>query len=182
MMTEQLQVSIITAQIAALDRRALSQAWYSALGFTAQRPRSCPQSSRAREVAERCTLQPYAMPRREHPCVWPTASRQAGRIASRAIADDETIEPGRRPAPHAALARRIERALLTTQPLPKRSTFSLGRGSARIHIIVQTKGSVTTLLALCSPELRPIVARALARARFVLAAGGIGIAQSSIGV
>jgi len=70
------------------------------------------------------------------------------------------------------LSLRIERRFAYSASQIKRATFSMGRGEARVHVILQTNGNVATLVALCRPQMRAVVARALAHARFALAARG----------
>lgn len=73
----------------------------------------------------------------------------------------------------APLSRRIEQRFSGAQAQPRRATFSLGRGFARVHVVLQSNGNTATLVAICRPELQGVVASALARARLVLAARGI---------
>jgi hypothetical protein len=77
------------------------------------------------------------------------------------------------------LSRRIELRFTSSSPPVRRATFSLGPGSARVHVIVQTNGNTARLIAICRPELRSVVARALSEARLTLAARGIPVAVTS---
>ncbi|HZV77408.1 MAG TPA: hypothetical protein VFF63_06605 [Candidatus Babeliales bacterium] len=180
-MTQQLQVSIIAAPIAALDRRALSQAWYSALGCTSRSKTRLEVLAR-RGVNAQTRSQGDAMPvsvthrgAADVPAGLVRSVRQAANPGGA-----ETVTVSRQRQLRAALAERIEAAFCAARPFPKRSTFSMGRGSARIHIVLQTNGTSTILLALCRPELRAVVTRALAQARLALAARGFGVASASI--
>jgi hypothetical protein len=95
--------------------------------------------------------------------------------------DDEPTNISRERKRRSPLAERIERAFSDPRGYPKRVTFSLGRGGARFHIILQIKNEQTTLLALCRPELRAVVGPALERARVALAARGIGVEMLGAG-
>lgn len=180
MMTQQLEVSILAAPLAAIDRRVLSQAWYSALGLVPQDQRIC---------AVRCPV-----PARSGACgqarpqdASETARRtgvgsprvHVARAERSVVSNDEAKASVLRRRP--LLAARIERAFAGPPSHPKRATFSMGRGSARVHVILQTSGGHATLLAICRPELRAVVGRALAQARFALAARGIGVELQSSG-
>ena len=79
------------------------------------------------------------------------------------------------------LSRRIERTFFRPEAQVRRATFSLGRGGARVHVILQSNAGTVTLVALCRPEMRELVARALAQARLALAAGGFEIPLLSDG-
>ncbi len=173
MMTHQLEVSILAAPLGAIDRRALSQAWYSALGMASQsaKPRAVPTAASARAhplAARRENAAPSL--RRNSEILRPPAIRTK-RIAS--APGRESATPLHRSAGRGRLAERIERAFSASGGNPKRATFSLGRGSARVHVILQTSAGRTTLLAICRPELRNVVARALSQARIALAARGV---------
>lgn len=176
MMTQQLEVSILAAPLAAIDRRVLSQAWYAALRLQRDVPTAA--ASESPMQARRSCIAPLrgAFPR---VCFGPAqarseiASRADSTKKTRACMDVQCRRPREARPPRPPLARAIESAF-TGAPL-RRATFSVGRGSARIHVVLQTKGNRTTLIALCRPHLSEAVARALAQARVALAARGIGI-------
>jgi hypothetical protein len=84
--------------------------------------------------------------------------------------------PIERRRPSTDIALRIERAvkaLGVRRPLPAAHTVDVGGG--RVRLLVHNDGRSTRIVALCSPPLRDQVERALARARFTLAAGGFAV-------
>lgn len=173
MMTRELEVSILAAPLMAIDRRALSQAWYSALGLAPQ-ARGCVERRErhakafAYLVERGRRIRPSTQPIKPNPRPASTPHRGASGPSREGI--------GAHPrSPRAPLAVRIERAFAGAPDKPKRATFSLGRGSARVHVLLQTKADCTILVALCRPEVRTIVGGALAQARVALAARGIGL-------
>jgi hypothetical protein len=170
--TDELRCSIITAPIAAIDRRALSQAWYSALhragGKTvaAQPPRAAgraqgetPIRARSPRTAESTTGTGR-----------PDATRRANAAPIRA--GEPMID---RRAPRSSLSRCIERRFLDPRANVRRATFELGAGGARVHVVLQSRGASVRLVAFCAREQRDRVARALAQARFALARHGIAL-------
>lgn len=173
MMTQELRAGILQAPLAAIDRRALSQAWCSALGF-------------ARDADVRAERRPAkrsagaALPAAK---VGAPAMRAIAPAAPNRVSSRRPCAPGtfrgesfvERRAPHSALARAIERALVTEGKRFARATFSAGAGRARVHVVLQSRGADVRLVAICLPEHRAIVARALAQARFALAARGIAL-------
>ena len=174
MMTQELRAGILQAPLAAIDRRALSQAWYSALGFARDaKPGvgSRPGKRNARvaglgtavrgSAAQAVTVAGADGVRRRHANA-PSTGRS------------EPF-PAERRAPHSTLARAIERALLREgKKRFARATFSAG-DRARVHVVLYSRDADVRLIAFCSPEHRPMVARALAQARFALAARGIAL-------
>jgi hypothetical protein len=72
------------------------------------------------------------------------------------------------------LARRIERAVVKHLARgPQRSAaIVIDAGEGRVHLLVRIDPTATRIVALCSPQLRDRVDRALAHARFALAASG----------
>jgi hypothetical protein len=182
MMTHQLEVSILAAPLAAMDRRVLSQAWYSAL-------RLAPRAQKMSEVRARILTPPAArIPSGSRGTSETTRGSQGQRRHAQALlgkpgagGDNEPTSVSRERKQRSPLAERIERAFSDPRCYPKRITFSMGRGGARVHIILQIKGEQTTLLALCRPELRGVVGPALERARLALAARGIGVEMLAAG-
>lgn len=181
MMTHQLEVSILAAPLGAIDRRALSQAWYSALRFAPQpQMRNQPPVDRERQpnvcAPRNAAPQPSSATALRTFRAQTTRSKRSANACGRASAVSVRANVSR-----GRLAERIERAFGSPGTSPKRATFSLGPGNSRVHVVMQTAGARTTLLAICRPELRDVVARALAQARAALAARGVGIQFCAIG-
>ncbi len=183
MMTQQLEVSILAAPVAAIDRRVLPQAWYAALHLKRDTPAEA--AGGLRTPAPRLRV---ASLRNGRAAVGSAQMQGRPAVAPRARSIKEPrastdarccrMHDARGPRP--PLARAIESAFAGAAL--RRATFSVGRGNARIHVVLQTKGNRTTLIALCRPHLREAVALALAQARVTLAARGIGVELRSRGV
>jgi hypothetical protein len=174
-----LATSILTAPIAAIDRRALSQAWYSALHVQAR----AVTPDVAGRPAPRTGPRSPAVELRGHRSE--AASRPQGSGPAVAGTKRETPTaagaPERR-APRSALARRIESAFLNPRTTPDRATFSVGdSGGSRVHVTLQSVGGRVRLVALCLPSARERVARALEQARYALAARGVVLENVRIG-
>jgi hypothetical protein len=175
MMTQKLEMNLLEAPLAAIDRRSLSQAWYSALRLA--RPRECIAAPLGRSTNESSSLAKNlskgekralsAQPAESRParCRSSEPSLSAAQPGVTRIADGRVIP----------LSQRIERRFAGSLAPMKRATFSMGRGAARVFVVVQTNGNVATLIALCRPEMRTVVARALAAARFTLTTHGFVI-------
>lgn len=169
-MTEQLGISILCAPVAAMDRRALSQAWYSALHLAdrASRATRAPSHSHATAAAPHC----------EQPVRRGSAELRVPPAMVRAIPTLERIArpiagmPERR-ASRSSLARRIERTFLRPASDVKHATFRIDGTQARVHVALQTSGNRVRLVAVCRRDLQERVRAALAQARFALAARGI---------
>jgi hypothetical protein len=171
--TEQLQFSVLAAPVAMLDRRTLSQAWYSALyGNNGTSPAGAPNKHGA--AAKESAAQPMCLQR---------TIGDAGDAAARNIrpssgvprdlhVDAPSLE---RRAPRSVLARKIERALLRPRSASKKAAFSVESGHGRVHVLLQTRGPQLKLVAICPPKARQHVAAALAQARYALAMRGIDL-------
>jgi hypothetical protein len=169
MITQQLGYSILTAPLAAIDRRALSQAWYSALRL-------------ARNVPATAVREPSSVPKAARIGSRPLPHHETGRArdplgtskALRASGGAHTVAgPVERRAGRLPLARRIEWAFLDPARKIRRATFTLDGTNARVHVALQTGASGMRLVAVCPPTLRAGVARALDQARYALAVRGI---------
>lgn len=168
--TEHLQFSVLSAPIAALDRRALSQAWYSALygqNGSSKTMRPAPRAALAAARSSAATATPL-------PCAQ-TARRDApsarGSVTRAAQAGNE---PERR-SPRCALARKIERALLHPRARAGKASFRLEGEHGRVHVLLQSSGAQLKIVAICPPKARASVAAALAQARYALAQRGIAL-------
>jgi len=165
-------VAVLATRIAQTDRRALSEAWYSALHLAHDAP---PVRSAAaqRVVAE---VRPAAIARSVPPrahgvrvaAPLPTRMRRDANVRSTAV-------PERR-HPANETTRRIERAverLSACRLVPAAHTLDVAGG--RVRLLVHHDGTALRIVALCSSPLREVVERALASARFTLAGTGVRV-------
>ncbi len=172
MMTQQLEVSLICAPLAAIDRRALSQAWYSALHVTAAPPVRVEAPAPAMHAMRNGTRlgRPHA-----RIATAMGAAPVSLRAHREALAPRATGSTDRR-AVRSLLARHIERAFLRPLNPPRRATFSIEGHAARVHVTMQESRNGLRLIAVCSPGMREVVTRALEEARYALARRGIALA------
>lgn len=182
MTTERLQVSILAAPLAAMDRRTLSQAWYSVLHLERRQTRTSATALLRSKAGPAGTPPPRS--RSAVASIAPEVRRSEPKREAKPPAHAEMpARDARRETIHSVppLSRRIERTFSRTGGTVRRATFSLGRGRARVHVILQSHAGTVTLVALCRPEMRVEVARALARARLALAARGFHVATPAEG-
>jgi hypothetical protein len=167
-------VAVVAAQLAHTDRRALSQAWYSALHLAHHPPATRPAPAVAAPLAgapnvSRPARGPNGAPKRE-PNERARNARGAARDASSRNDGGAVIE--RRTA-KTLLARRIEHELTRHAPRGAPASFAVHGAGGRVHVIVRSDGAHTRVVAVCAPSLRERVERALAQARFALAGCGV---------
>jgi hypothetical protein len=162
-------VSVLAANLAQTDRRALSQAQYSALHIPEQqKPHAGVQSCRSASASAFATALSSHAPasHRLSPVALP-----ANRVSADTNVKSQALD---RRAPRSDLARRIARAM--EQHPPRRdaasASISVKTPDGRVQLLVRTQGGVTRVVALCAAPLKERVERALAQARFALAAGG----------
>jgi hypothetical protein len=169
-MQQTLGVAVVAAQLAATDRRALSQAWYSALHLADRAPSMATPSGALSARRSRDGSPPApSSPRTAVPHASPGA-----RPALRAAAPRAPVaEPLERRYPRTDLARRIARGLARRAPRSGGASFAIRTAAGRIHLVVRADGSRTRVVAVCTAALRERVERALAQARFALAARGV---------
>ncbi|HEY0394360.1 MAG TPA: hypothetical protein VGD01_07670 [Candidatus Elarobacter sp.] len=171
-MQETTGVAVLATHLAHTDRRALSQAWYSALHLADPAQRA-PLTAGARSS-------PGAVPgsaRGPHPAAARDGLNRGSagaRGPDRANARrDPFAEPCERRMPKTELARRIERALTRRSPRERAASFAVRTAGGRVHLVVRCDGARTRVVAVCAPPLRERVERALAQARFALAGCGV---------
>lgn len=169
-MTDRLNISILSAPLAAIDRRSLSQAWYSALRL-ARGVHELAQSrhqSVSQPIASRATRNGSITSFRlsAHAGVRPATISDKDQAPCVRVGTERRMQRSR-------LSRDIERVFLNPRHVTKRATFSIGNGRERVHVILQNTANRVALVAICSPSVRATVARALDQARYALAGRGI---------
>ncbi len=168
-------VAVVATQFAGTDRRALSQAWYSALHLAERLPPArvaacAPTVSRGvRERVQRggrANHAPQGSPtggaRGACDALRKAVARHVGEAPAAERRAPKTELP---PGPERTPARRLPRGA----PLP----FAVQGRSRSVHVIVHSCAGRTRIVAACAPPLRERVERALAHARFALAGHGV---------
>jgi hypothetical protein len=174
-LTQPLEFSVLCAPLAAIDRRALSQAWFSALGLSQGRTASKSLRRRCASGTPLCLAAPSlrSAPGRPHARNVTTAAPSRDRVLEEpGLGKSETLLERRRPT---QLARRIERRFAVVQRVPRRASIVLAGERARVHLTLQVDGSRARIVAICSRAVERDVARALAEARYALARRGIAL-------
>jgi hypothetical protein len=174
---EHLKFSVLSAPIASLDRRALSQAWYSTLYGNAAPERSRTLSgaspSPSRHTAFITATFPVLRDGGEHAI--PAAARKAPQTGVRSGVEIE------RRAPRSGLARKIERTFLHPRARVRKASFAIDGVQGRVQVLLQSSGGRLKLVAICPPAAKAHVAAALAQARYALALRGIALETQTRG-
>ncbi|HUY10940.1 MAG TPA: hypothetical protein VMV73_01625 [Candidatus Dormibacteraeota bacterium] len=168
--TNAISYSVLTAPLAQIDRRALSQAWLSALHLpttSIASLRNLPDGAGIRPEAHTHFASVPKAPAPTDACTPPSTRAIRTRAAFGPLSSSE------RRSPQSALARRIVAALLAPKSAARRCTLALGAARGRIHLLLGGSDAKLHLIALCAPAVREEVARALHEVRFALAARGI---------
>jgi hypothetical protein len=172
MMTQPLRASILSAPLAAIDRRELSQAWYSALGYARDGSRARNAQRQRSRVPARST-QAAAGTSAPSRSSGPALSLAASAVA-RAAATPLPM-PANAVTAHVRLARAIVRAFGKPARPPAHATVCVEGTAARVFLLLRDTPKGLRLVAICAPPQRPLVERALERARRAMALRGIGL-------
>ncbi|HTW83738.1 MAG TPA: hypothetical protein VMD91_06715 [Candidatus Sulfotelmatobacter sp.] len=170
-MPQTVPLSLVATQLALTDRRALSEAWYSALRLAGGDGRA-PQASVRRGRPDAPPLPPSRLA--GEPAAHAAAAR-AGIVPPRARVPqpERTAHLAERRVPQSELARRLQRAIARRVRRGLPASFAVRTGEGRVHVLLRSDGTCTRVVAVCAPPLRARVERALAQARFALAARGV---------
>ena len=169
MTTATRSVAVVATRLPNIDRRALSQAWYSALHLNQAQP----EATRAHPAS--AAISSAIGPRIARTGKPETAAAPvAARVPVRPYAQPAVPGFTERRGPVTELSRRIETLLVRhAANVPVRpATLALKAGDGRVQLLVRGDGAATRVVALCPAHLRDRVDRALAHARFALAAAG----------
>ena len=172
MISQQPGFTVLSAPVALCDRRALSQAWFSALHMhtqNAQAPAAVRATARAQRVAPSLaqSIKTTGGIARTA-CVQTPPQRYSGTATPVPATVDRRHTPSK-------LARKIEQAFLREQNAPKQASFALEGDRGRVQILLRSAGGATQIVALCPPAAREVVSQALAQARYALSMRGIAL-------
>jgi hypothetical protein len=171
MMTDSLSVSVVAAPLAAIDSRALSQAWFSALHLARERITPNHQPNAARPETEQ-----HGAPSTK---TRPASSESRRTMLPCRAYGGAPIRGGTNDAParrvRATLAREVKFDAARRPKPAARAAFIVVDGSKRALVVIQTRGAATHVVAICSPAHRQAVAVALSEVRASLAVRGIAL-------
>jgi hypothetical protein len=169
-------VAVSATHLAQTDRRALSQAWYSALHLAAAAPRprasavpaarSASAATVRAAVAERAGTRVRAGGAAAHGRGRPGARWNAARSEGFACAAE-------RRAPHDTKADRLARGPVVRHAAAPAAALVVRAANGQVHLVVRSAAGATRVVAVCAPVLRERVERALAQARLALNGSGV---------
>ncbi len=167
--TQRIGFDVLTAPLAEVDRRGLSQAWYSALHLAhdVPSPQARVRAQCAAPVSASATPDPRVAGLGETRAQTPAARAAQAQSARPCGATERRSQP-------TSLARKIERAIAGRKRYERLSAFVFD-GKRRVHVTVRAAGSRVHVVAVCAPESRARVARALEEARYALARRGVAL-------
>ncbi len=170
---EQLGFSVLSAPVASYDRRALSQAWYSAL--YGSRGEQSGTAKSAGPQAPTCALSEVQGKSEHHATQSTTDAERAwcNRTQKSNAATRLSSQIADRRLPRSPLAKAIARRFSKQAALPNKAAFAIEGEGGRVQILLRSRGKRVDLVAVCAPRANAQVAAALAQARYSLARSGI---------
>jgi hypothetical protein len=161
-------VAILATQLAGSDRRALSQAWYSALHLAqADAPHgvrpALRSASRDLPVATSAVSTGSSSRSGAAASIVRAQARQAPAAPASALGERRAVRTRFERSLERAVSRRVDRGAC--------GSFSLSAENGRVQVLVRTERGTTRVVALCAPSLRERVERALAHVRFAVSTG-----------
>jgi hypothetical protein len=163
-----MKIAVIQARLPYIDRRALSEAWFSALHLAAGgRRAAAPQRmlrAQSLPATERTQRQASGPSRGTSLVVAAARSRPASEAASALVPAPRRAEPGIRALPPAGQGAR-------SYP-PFRTSLTFGIDGRRVQLLLRRDGATLYVVALCRPEIAEAVRRALQLAGEHLGARG----------
>ena len=179
------KIAVIETRLPYTDRRALSEAWFSALHLAHDAPSDAHSAQLASAGISGVTNSANESARNARPIAAMSRREPARSVAqaARRAAHAGLDTPARRAtdaARTAAATRAFQRA---RSYAPFRTSITLdGANGTRVHLIVRRVGSTLHVVALCPPAVEQLVRKALASADLHFRARGerleIGVNQA----
>lgn len=168
--TDHLNFSVVSAPLESIDRRTLSQAWYSAL-FNAHLAGTESNVSAKRDAGTAASQSRLRQARTAQ-----TRTALAGERATDArAASSFSLPVVERRRLNSPLGVKIQRALQARRTSARPTSFTIKDNSGRVQLLVHGNGARLTLVALCSAAAKADVSRALAHARYALSLRGFNV-------
>lgn len=166
--------AVIQSRLPYIDRRALSQAWFSALHLAEDAPATRGRANAPNPASVPAPCAAGGGAATSAPLAASVALRSSAAVR-RAVPDAASAAPVCTPA-RASGARVASAARRSVAPprivAPLRASFSFGAAGERVHVLLRRDGAILHVIAVCRPAVAETVARALASASAGLRANG----------
>jgi hypothetical protein len=173
---DQRPIAVVRTRLPYIDRRSLSQAWFSALHLAAEtRPNAIP-ARRAADAAYVPAAARLAVPLASAGVGERAPSRAGAPARSRPAESGDIASKRRRDTP--AVAKRTAAFERARSYPPFRTSLTVGVGGARIKLLLRRDGPTLHVIALCAPANVELVQRALACADAHLRRSGESVRAS----
>jgi hypothetical protein len=153
------KIAVIATRLPYIDRRSLSEAWFSALHLASDGPP--PQTGPRRGNAEAERFNARRLESHDGPAEHPPEAQPAGKDtvarSSRSQAPNAPLPPS--PARRGAVA---EAGTVARSYPPFRTSLTFGVHGERVALSLRREGSTLHVVAVCRPEVEGVVRRALA--------------------
>jgi hypothetical protein len=161
-------ISVIATRLPYIDRRSLSEAWFSALHLASDGPLPVKAPER-RDLADGAAAAGRGSERRD-------ANLAEAGVPVRASGAARAVKPVGDARTQSTFAARSARALSAANRArsyaPFRTSLTLGVEGERVALLLRREGATLHVVALCRPAVADLVRRALACADAHLRAGG----------
>jgi hypothetical protein len=153
-------IAVLRTRLPYVDRRALSEAWFSALHLAASESPHGPGGA-PRAIVQPSNVaapHPRAVTQRVPGAAFTTAPRRAARSSA---------AHGVAPRPRTESTRSRSSAAVETRPRSypaQRTSLTLAIDGSRVQLVLRREGPLLHVVALCRPDAAPLVRRALANA------------------
>lgn len=164
---------IVARGLPYLDRRALSEAWYASLHIAERGAETAPRAPRVPVAPTPGAARASAASQANQSCE-PTAVRTVALKSHAQAVLAAAADRNERRRPPLLLATRIAKTFTPAAP-PASATFDIEHDGARVRVVMRRDAGSLRLIALCKPNARETVARALDEARFLLASRGVAV-------
>jgi len=153
-------IAVLRTRLPYVDRRALSEAWFSALHLAAG------ESPHGAGGAARGSVQPSNVAAPHLRAVTHLATDTASTTVPRRTARSSD-QRGVAPRPRTEATRSRSNAAAETRPRSypaQRTSLTLAIDGSRVQLVLRREGPLLHVVALCRPDAAPLVRRALANA------------------
>ena len=170
-------IAVLRTRLPYVDRRSLSEAWFSALHVA--RTDAPTREAGSRPAA--CGNVSVPHPKRARPVSHLAPARTVGiaRYAATVRSAHDAVPSGVDLDDAAAPMPRLRRAAAQARSYPaRRTSLTVGVDGARVQLLLRREGNVLHVVALCRPGIAEVVSRALACAHAHLRSRGDALRAS----
>jgi hypothetical protein len=171
-------IAVVRTRMPYVDRRSLSEAWFSAFHPVSSEAPRAGKTVHAPALASSAPKAPRALENQPRAILGYPSPAVTRRATGRSRSEIVPIDFKKPATPRSPSLRSHAVEVCSRSYPPRRTSLTVGLGRERVQLVLRREGAVLHVIAVCRPEVAALVRRALASADAYVRSSGDSLRAS----